>query len=86
MSQRQLAKPLARRWPSIILTTLIGVGLAVLWLNLATPRYTAHADVLVSPPAAKSTDAVAERTIASSSFSTPSALAMSFSFSRLTAS
>ena len=65
MSQRQLAKPLARRWPSIILTILTGVGLAVLWLNLATPRYTAHADVLVSPPAAKSTDAVAERTIAS---------------------
>lgn len=65
MSQRQLVKPLARRWPTILITTLVGVGLAVLYLNLATQHYSAHADVLVTPPAAKSTDAVAERTIAS---------------------
>ena len=65
MSQRHLIKPIAHRWPTIIVMTLIGIGLAVLYLNLATPRYTAHADVLVAPPAAQSTAAVSERTIES---------------------
>ncbi|MEV7398572.1 polysaccharide biosynthesis tyrosine autokinase [Aeromicrobium sp. NPDC092404] len=65
MSQRPVVKPLVRRWPTLILMTLLGIGLAVLYLNLATPRYSAHADVLVSPPAAKSTDAVSERTLES---------------------
>lgn len=65
MTQRQLVKPLARRWPSITLMTLLGVGVAALGLSLATPHYSAHADVLVTPPAAKSTDSVAERTIES---------------------
>ncbi|KRC66052.1 hypothetical protein ASE12_15585 [Aeromicrobium sp. Root236] len=65
MSQRPLVKPLVRRWPTLILMTLVGIGLAVLYLNLATPRYTAHAEVLISPPLAKSTDSVSERTIES---------------------
>ncbi len=47
MSQRHLVKPIVRRWPSIILLTLVGVGAAVAYLNLATPHYSAHADVLV---------------------------------------
>lgn len=65
MSQRHLVTALVRRLPSIIVLILIGLGLAVLWLNLATPRYAAHADVLVAPPAAKSTDAADERTLES---------------------
>lgn len=65
MSQRPVVKPLIRRWPTLLLMTLLGIGLAVLYLNLATPRYSAHTDVLIAPPAAKSTDAVAERTVAS---------------------
>ncbi len=65
MSQRPIIKPLVRRWPTLILLTLVGVGLAVTYLNLATPRYSAHADVLVVPPAKQSTVAVSERTIES---------------------
>ncbi|MEJ7635970.1 polysaccharide biosynthesis tyrosine autokinase [Aeromicrobium sp.] len=77
MSQRHLVRPIARRWPStvvtsiarrwpsILLLTLIGIGLAVLFLSLAPARYSAHADVLIAPPAAQSTDAADERTVAS---------------------
>lgn len=64
MSQRPIVKPFVRRWPTLILMTLVGIGLAVAYLNLATPRYSAHADVLVTP-SAKAMDAVDERTIAS---------------------
>jgi capsular exopolysaccharide synthesis family protein len=63
VSQRHLAGGLARRWPSITGMCLFGVGAAALWLNLVTPHYSAHADVLVAPPAAQSTAAVSERTI-----------------------
>ncbi|MCW2750045.1 MAG: capsular biosynthesis protein [Aeromicrobium sp.] len=59
------AHEVARRWPSIILVTLIGVGLAAAALSIATPTYTAHADVLIVPPADKSTTAVADRTVRS---------------------
>lgn len=62
MSQRHLVKPLIRRWPTLILMTLVGIGLAAAYLNLATPHYSAHADVLVAPPAKQSTGAVPERT------------------------
>lgn len=65
MSQRPLVKPLVRRWPTLILLTLVGIGLAVVYLSVATPRYTAHADVLVVPPAKQSAVAVSERTIQS---------------------
>ena len=65
MSQRHLVKPIARRWPSIFLLTLIGVGLGVTYLQLATPHYSAHADVLVAPPGKQSTQAVAGRTVES---------------------
>ncbi|MCW2801443.1 MAG: capsular biosynthesis protein [Aeromicrobium sp.] len=56
---------LARRWPSIIVVTLLGVAIATGALSIATPTYTAHADVLIVPPASKSTTAVADRTVAS---------------------
>lgn len=56
---------LVRRWPSIIVVTLVGVGVAAGALSLATPRFSAHADVLISPPAKQSTKAVAERTVES---------------------
>jgi len=56
---------LARRWPSIIVLTLLGVAIAAGALSIATPTYTAHADVLIVPPASKSTTAVADRTVAS---------------------
>lgn len=65
MSQRPVVRPVLRRWPTLILMALVGVGLAVLYLNLATPRYSAHADVLIAPPASQSTGAVAERTVES---------------------
>jgi receptor protein-tyrosine kinase len=45
--------------------TLLGVAAAAGALSAATPTYTAHADVLIDPPAAKSTTAVADRTVAS---------------------
>ena len=56
---------LIRRWPSIIVLTLLGIAVAAGALSIATPTYTAHADVLIVPPAAKSTTAVADRTVAS---------------------
>lgn len=65
MSRRPPVKPVLRRWPTITVLALIGIGLAGLWLSLATPTYSSHADVLVAPPAAKSTDAAAERTLES---------------------
>ena len=65
VNQRHLVMPIARRWPSIAVATLLGAGLALAYLQLATPRYSAHADVLVVPPAVKSTDAVSERTLES---------------------
>jgi capsular exopolysaccharide synthesis family protein len=57
-------RKLLSRWPSILVTTLVGIGIAALLLSMATPRYSAHADVLVTPPA-KSTAAVPERTVES---------------------
>lgn len=65
MSRTSRASSLIARWPSILLVTLLGVGLAALALSLSTPRYTAHAEVLVSPPQQQSTSAPAERTVAS---------------------
>lgn len=53
------------RWPSILVVTLLGIGAAALALSLATPRYSAHADVLISPPEQQSTSAPAARTVAS---------------------
>ena len=65
MSQTRRVSPVLSRWPSIVVLTLLGLGAAALVLSLATPRYAAHADVLVSPPEAQSTSAPAERTVAS---------------------
>lgn len=65
MSAHPLVRSLLRRWPSIVAVTVIGVGLAALALNLATERFTSHADVLVSPPASQSTEAVSSRTVSS---------------------
>lgn len=56
---------LGRRWPSIIVLTLVGIAIAVGLLSVATQRYSAHADVLVGTPPAESTNAVAERTVES---------------------
>lgn len=61
MSPQQLG----RRWPSIVVLTLLGIAVAVGLLSTATQRYSAHADVLVGPPAAESTHAVDSRTVAS---------------------
>jgi capsular exopolysaccharide synthesis family protein len=61
---RRLA-PVLRRWPTIVLATLIGVGLALLAVAQAAHRYDATADVLISPPEAQSTSAPAARTVAS---------------------
>lgn len=65
MSPAHPVRSLVRRWPSITVTTLLGLGSAALLLGLATPHYTAHADVLIQPPAARSADDVAERTVES---------------------
>jgi capsular exopolysaccharide synthesis family protein len=56
---------LLRRWPSILVVTLLGVGAAAVAVSLVTPSYSAHADVLVSPPEEESTSAPARRTVAS---------------------
>ena len=56
---------LARRWPSIVVLTLVGVAVAAGLLSTAPQRYTAHADVLIGPPPAESTNAVAPRSVAS---------------------
>jgi capsular exopolysaccharide synthesis family protein len=56
---------LVRRWPSILILTLLGVAAAAGALSAATPTYTAHTEVLIVPPASKSTTAVADRTVAS---------------------
>lgn len=65
MRPGQFVRSLVRRWPSIIAVTLVGIGAAALGLHLATPHYTAHADVLISPPTAKSTSDVSARTAGS---------------------
>lgn len=56
---------LARRWPSIVVLTLVGTAVAAGLLSVASQRYTAHADVLISPPPGESTHAVAPRTVES---------------------
>ncbi|MDR7085947.1 receptor protein-tyrosine kinase [Aeromicrobium panaciterrae] len=56
---------LGRRWPSIVVLTLLGIAVAVGLLSTATQRYSAHADVLIAPPPAESTHAVDSRTVAS---------------------
>ncbi|GAA3516688.1 polysaccharide biosynthesis tyrosine autokinase [Aeromicrobium panaciterrae] len=56
---------LLRRWPSIVALTLVGAAIAAGLLTTVDQRYTAHADVLVEPPAGESTHAVAPRTVAS---------------------
>ena len=54
-----------RRWPSIVLVTLLALGLTVVALSLAPARYTAQADVLVSPPVKLSSTGVSARAVAS---------------------
>ncbi|WP_456695779.1 polysaccharide biosynthesis tyrosine autokinase [Aeromicrobium sp. P5_D10] len=54
-----------RRWPSITVLTLLGIGLAAVGVSQTTPEYQAHADVLISPPVEKSTSAPAARTVES---------------------
>ncbi len=56
---------LARRWPSIVVLTLVGIAVAAGLLTTASQRYSAHADVLIGTPPAESTKAVAPRTVAS---------------------
>ncbi len=56
---------LIRRWPSIVALTLIGVAIAAGLFSSATPRFAAHADVLIGPPPGESTRAVAPRTVSS---------------------
>lgn len=56
---------LVRRWPSIVVLTLIGIAIAAGLLTTATPRYAAHADVLIEPPPSESIHAVAPRTVGS---------------------
>ncbi|NRQ48472.1 polysaccharide biosynthesis tyrosine autokinase [Aeromicrobium stalagmiti] len=58
-------RQLLRRWPSILVITLIGIGVAAGALSLAPTQYASHADVLISPPANRSTTAVAERLVES---------------------
>jgi capsular exopolysaccharide synthesis family protein len=58
-------KTLLRRWPSILVLALVGAGIAAFAASLATPRYAAHTEVLISPPDASSTSAPAERTVES---------------------
>ncbi|MCW2787905.1 MAG: capsular biosynthesis protein [Aeromicrobium sp.] len=60
-----MLKTLLRRWPSILVLALVGAGVAALATSLATPRYAAHTDVLISPPDGSSTSAPAERTVES---------------------
>lgn len=45
----QLGRALRRRSPLILLATLIVFGLTALWVNTATPRYTADARILLQP-------------------------------------
>ncbi|MCW2831936.1 MAG: capsular biosynthesis protein [Aeromicrobium sp.] len=54
-----------RRWPSITALTLLGIGVAAGALSLSSAQYAAHSDVLISPPADRSTTAVADRTVES---------------------
>ena len=56
---------LGRRWPSIVVLTLLGIAVAVGLLSTVTQRYSAHADVLIGPPPSESTRAVDARTVAS---------------------
>ena len=65
MSHTRRVTSVLSRWPTIVLATLLGLGITLVALSQATPRYTAHADVLVSPPEAQSTSAPAARTVAS---------------------
>ncbi|AXT86062.1 capsular biosynthesis protein [Aeromicrobium sp. A1-2] len=65
MKQGHPAKLLLRRWPSIVVMTVIGLVLAGAYLASASPLYTAHADILISPPVAQSTRAVSDRTVES---------------------
>ncbi|MGA8988772.1 polysaccharide biosynthesis tyrosine autokinase, partial [Aeromicrobium sp.] len=65
MKQQHLVRHLLRRWPSIIVMTAVGLTLSTVYLATASPRYTAHADVLISPPTAQSARAVPERSVES---------------------
>ena len=65
MSPSRRIGALVSRWPVILVVTLIGVGIALFAHSRATPLFTAHADVLVSPPEEQSTSAPAARTVAS---------------------
>ncbi|MEO6604855.1 MAG: polysaccharide biosynthesis tyrosine autokinase [Aeromicrobium sp.] len=56
---------LGRRWPSIVVLTLLGIAVAAGLLTTVSQRYSAHADVLITPPPAESTNAVAPRTVES---------------------
>ncbi len=56
---------LIRRWPTVVVLTLVGIAVAVGLLSAATQRYAAHADVLIEPPPGESTRAVAPRIVES---------------------
>lgn len=58
-------RALLRRWPTIALMTLFGLGLAAVILSSAKERYTAGTEVLIAPPTDRSTTALAERTVES---------------------
>lgn len=65
MSPAKLMRSLVRRWPWPVVMALLGLGLAALAIHLSTARYSAHAEVLISPASSRSGDAVAERTLKS---------------------
>jgi len=65
VSQPHLVTSVLKRWPTIVVATLLGVGVATFAASQATPHYTSHADILISPPEEQSTSAPAERTVAS---------------------
>lgn len=65
MSRTRRLTSVFARWPTILAATLLGVIVATVVLSLATPRYVAQADVLISPAQKQSTSAPAERTVAS---------------------
>ena len=56
---------LVRRWPSIIVFTLVGIAVAAGLLTTSTQRYSAHSDVLIGSPPSQSTRAVAPQTVSS---------------------
>jgi capsular exopolysaccharide synthesis family protein len=64
-SPRRAPLSVLRRWPTIVLLALLGVGAAALALSLVTAQYAADAEVLVSPPQDRSTSAPDERLVAS---------------------